>query len=88
MSPEDQDRMWGAITAQNHLLEHLWAFTISAFGEDSAERAEAVRRVSERVLAEFDLPTRDTPSEGKFVASQFALAELEDFWRRVGERVR
>ena len=86
MDAEDQDRMWGAITAQNALLEHLWCFVLES--DVAAERVAAARAICAKMLRETDLPDDAPPSDARFRAHQHSVSTLEEFWQRVEERVR
>jgi hypothetical protein len=86
MDPRDQDQLFGAITAQNVLLEHLWAFCLTIVTDDDAERTAVIRRIRDKMLREFDLPSEDDPGEGKYAASQHAISILEEFWERMEKR--
>lgn len=84
MDIRDQDEMWGAITALNHLMEHLWAFQLTVVADESA--AAVARTVRDKMLAEFDIPSEPTGKD-TYAAGQYAIAMLEDFWDRMEQRV-
>ena len=57
---------------------------LAGFSDDPPDLA---RRFRDKLLGEFDLPPEDAPHEGKAVASQYALAYLEEFFDKVERRV-
>lgn len=78
-------QIWGAITALTNLMEATWA----TMAIDEPDPVAAIQSVRNKMLAEFDLPPRDTPeTEGHYLAGQAALSFLETFWARCEDRVR
>jgi len=82
MEPEAEDKLWGAITALNHLLEHTWAYMLYRSDDPQA----AVSKVRDATLRDFDLPSDQPGSDALFRASQHAISQIEDFWDRVAYR--
>ena len=75
----DPDRLAGVLMATNHLLEHTWAYLLFK----SSDPVASTRTMRDKVLADFDLPQEGAGTEERFLTNQYALAFLEEFWKRV-----
>lgn len=87
MDEETVDSLAGAITAQNFILQNLWALILSGDSDPTA----AAQATGREMLRQFeDLPVTN-PGEGEanrnFRITQHGIHHLERFWANVEGRL-
>jgi hypothetical protein len=81
MTTDDENRVFGALTAFQFMLENLYAYVIASGG---GKRADACSTRDEIFRQFEDLPPR---GQSDFMIHELALVRLESMWRAIETRV-
>lgn len=85
MDVRSKQQIWGAITALNHLMASAWEVLFM----ESDDPMRDLLAAKQRMMAEMEPQhIRGVTNDERFVASQHAIAFLEEWWADMEKRIR